>query len=98
MKVDKLEHVEAVTGTFFNSRPLVEVDAFGTSLTDTEYAFQLTTSRGGRHFTGKRKCTGRYFQLTTSRGGRRILRTTPTARRFFNSRPLVEVDREYTED
>ncbi|MBO6142161.1 MAG: hypothetical protein J6O72_02065, partial [Lachnospira sp.] len=48
MEVDKLGHVEAVTGTFFNSRPLVEVDNNERSITQEIDAFQLTTSRGGR--------------------------------------------------
>ena len=55
--------------------------------------FQLTTSRGGRQYGCIVTPYSLLFQLTTSRGGRLIIRKFIRNKPFFNSRPLVEVDK-----
>ena len=54
--------------------------------------FQLTTSRGGRHYAVRCSCNGRFFnsrplvEVDVQKVQHRL------CHQFFNSRPLVEVD------
>ena len=66
------EHSEASReGTHFNSRPHEEVDITAGVNLIFQLAFQLTTSRRGRHGNYEHTCADFTFQLTTSRRGRR---------------------------
>ena len=61
----------------FNSRPHEEVDMDCISEKVAYLIFQLTTSRGGRHYYAVQQVLDGAFQLTTSRGGRLAVPTIP---------------------